>query len=156
MCVCRLTENEHKKRQKVQKEKDEIGERIRPKINGKKRKIMENRHPWLQLYSQQQMLHNFRYKSDFSEPGISNTNQTCLSLKLQNRSSKNLCCTLLNKFHKEFCETIFVKQTTVNQDNTCFRCVHCLALKHLNVKTWSLNEREKNTLGLVLLDDFEM
>ena len=25
-CVCRLTENEHKKRQKVQKEKDEIGE----------------------------------------------------------------------------------------------------------------------------------
>ena len=41
MCVCRLTENEYKKRQKVQKEKDEIGEnreRIRPKItenNGK-------------------------------------------------------------------------------------------------------------------------
>ena len=37
-CACRLTENEHKKRQKVQKEKDEIGERIRPKItenNGK-------------------------------------------------------------------------------------------------------------------------
>ena len=26
MCMCRLTENEHKKRQKVQKEKDEIGE----------------------------------------------------------------------------------------------------------------------------------
>ena len=26
MCACRLTENEHKKRQKVQKEKDEIGE----------------------------------------------------------------------------------------------------------------------------------
>ena len=26
MCVCRLTENEHKKRQKGQKEKDEIGE----------------------------------------------------------------------------------------------------------------------------------
>ena len=25
-CACRLTENEHKKRQKVQKEKDEIGE----------------------------------------------------------------------------------------------------------------------------------
>ena len=32
MCACRLTENEHKKRQKVQKEKDEIGERIGPKI----------------------------------------------------------------------------------------------------------------------------
>ena len=28
----RLTENEHKKRQTVQKEKDEIGERIGPKI----------------------------------------------------------------------------------------------------------------------------
>ena len=26
MCACRLTENEYKKRQKVQKEKDEIGE----------------------------------------------------------------------------------------------------------------------------------
>ena len=26
MCASRLTENEHKKRQKVQKEKDEIGE----------------------------------------------------------------------------------------------------------------------------------
>ena len=41
MCACRLTENEHKKRQKVQKEKDEIGEnreRTGPKImekNGK-------------------------------------------------------------------------------------------------------------------------
>ena len=37
-CACRLTENEHKKRQKVQKEKDEIGEnreRIRPKITEK-------------------------------------------------------------------------------------------------------------------------
>ena len=41
MCACRLTENEHKKRQKVQKEKDEIGEnreRIGPKITEK----MEN------------------------------------------------------------------------------------------------------------------
>ena len=47
MCACRLTENEHKKRQKVQKEKDEIGENrengkriggewIGPKITGKK------------------------------------------------------------------------------------------------------------------------
>ena len=38
MCACRLTENEHKKRQKVQKEKDEIGEnreQIRPKITEK-------------------------------------------------------------------------------------------------------------------------
>ena len=38
MCACRLTENEHKKRQKVQKEKDEIGEnreRIGPKITEK-------------------------------------------------------------------------------------------------------------------------
>ena len=37
----RLTENEHKKRQKVQKEKDEIGEnreRIGPKITEKNRK----------------------------------------------------------------------------------------------------------------------
>ena len=38
MCMCRLTENEHKKRQKVQKEKDEIGEnreQIGPKITEK-------------------------------------------------------------------------------------------------------------------------
>ena len=43
LCACRLTENEHKKRQKVQKEKDEIGERTRPKITEK----TENRHPWV-------------------------------------------------------------------------------------------------------------
>ena len=39
MCACRLTENEHKKTQKVQKEKDEIGEnreRIGSKITDKK------------------------------------------------------------------------------------------------------------------------
>ena len=56
MCACRLTENEHKKRQKVQKEKDktektENGETDqrrtdRAKNNRKKRKIMENWHPW--------------------------------------------------------------------------------------------------------------
>ena len=34
-CACHLTENEHKKRQKVQKENDEIGERIGPKITEK-------------------------------------------------------------------------------------------------------------------------
>ena len=52
MCVCRLTENEHKKRQKVQKEKDEIGE-IEKTENGKRiggerigPKITKNRHPW--------------------------------------------------------------------------------------------------------------
>ena len=44
MCACRLTENEHKKRQKVQKEKDEIW----PKITGKKWKI-ENQHPCIAL-----------------------------------------------------------------------------------------------------------
>ena len=41
-CACRLTENEHKKRQKVQTEKDKIGEnreRIGPKITETKRKI---------------------------------------------------------------------------------------------------------------------
>ena len=43
-CARRLTGNEHKKRQKVQKEKDEIWERIRPKLMEKS----ENRHPWLQ------------------------------------------------------------------------------------------------------------
>ena len=45
MCACRLTENEHKKRQKVQKEKDEIGEKKRRK----KRKITENRHPCINI-----------------------------------------------------------------------------------------------------------
>ena len=44
-CACRLMENEHKKRQNVQKEKDEIGERIGPKIT-EKWKITENRQPW--------------------------------------------------------------------------------------------------------------
>ena len=36
MCACRLTENEHKKRQKVQKKKDEIGEKKRITENGKR------------------------------------------------------------------------------------------------------------------------
>ena len=35
-CACRFTENEDKKRQKVQKEKDEIGERIGPKVMEKR------------------------------------------------------------------------------------------------------------------------
>ena len=52
-CACHPTENEHKKRQKVQKEKDEIGEnrengkrvggeQVGPKITEKNK----NRHPW--------------------------------------------------------------------------------------------------------------
>ena len=53
MCACHLTENEHKKRQKVQKEKDEIGEnRENGKQIGRERigpKITENWHPCYHL-----------------------------------------------------------------------------------------------------------
>ena len=51
LLVRAVSQKMNTKRDKVQKEKDEIGERIGPKITEKPRKITENQHPCVQTFS---------------------------------------------------------------------------------------------------------
>ena len=62
--MCRLTENEHKKRQKVQKEKDEIGERIGPKITEKTENNGKSASLNAELYLFASLAHNLGQLTD--------------------------------------------------------------------------------------------
>ena len=132
-CACRLTENEHKKRQKVQKEKDEMGERIGPKIaenNGKSASL------WLKsqlhvLFKDTVFRDIYYFVSVYLSPSPHPLNSSTVYLDpgVQRKSIETIIISLLgnsNAMLKEKSKTEFLLSlwpTTYRRGNKNNRCV---------------------------------